>query len=323
MLQKLNSYLTGLLTAQPQQIGVMRLIPLVNGAAYGPHYITLSAALQKGTLEITEISQGGSVPNLKVRNDGEEPVLLLDGEELKGAKQNRVLNTSVLVSPKSELVVPVSCTEAGRWSYLSREFRDSGNLMPSEMRARKSERVKDNLKDSGRFDSDQGAVWDDIAHLQATFNMRSHTSAMEDVYTSQRKEMEVMKVVFLYQPNQCGIAVWFGGRFVGMDLLSSADAWHAVHHKVVASYCMDAVTYPAGYSDPHPDGGIEWLLERVNASTLSRRPSVGLGTDLRLEGAGIVGSSLLWEEAFVHTAVYPSGERMESRERYNSPRHRR
>jgi hypothetical protein len=36
---------------------------------------------------------------------GERPVLLLDGEELVGAKQNRVLNLSVLVGPHSRTVI--------------------------------------------------------------------------------------------------------------------------------------------------------------------------------------------------------------------------
>jgi len=42
------------------------------------------------------------VPELLVINQGERAVLLVDGEELVGAKQNRVLNTSVLVRGKSE-----------------------------------------------------------------------------------------------------------------------------------------------------------------------------------------------------------------------------
>ena len=48
--------------------------------------------------DVTELDEGGSVPELRVRNLSGASVLLLDGEELMGAKQNRVLNTSVMVS---------------------------------------------------------------------------------------------------------------------------------------------------------------------------------------------------------------------------------
>jgi ARG and Rhodanese-Phosphatase-superfamily-associated Protein domain len=35
-------------------------------------------------------------------------VLILDGEELVGAKQNRIVNVTILVVTQSEIVIPVS-----------------------------------------------------------------------------------------------------------------------------------------------------------------------------------------------------------------------
>jgi hypothetical protein len=52
-----------------------------------------------------------------MRNVGDRPALLIDGEHLEGAKQNRVLNVTVLVAARRDTVVPVSCVEQGRWSY--------------------------------------------------------------------------------------------------------------------------------------------------------------------------------------------------------------
>jgi len=50
---------------------------------------------------IAETSESGSVPELVVENPLAERVLLYDGEELLGAKQNRILDVSVLVAAKS------------------------------------------------------------------------------------------------------------------------------------------------------------------------------------------------------------------------------
>ena len=58
-------------------------------------YLTLKEALEKRLLVIKEVSAQASVPELKVINNADLPVLLLDGEELAGAKQNRVLNTTM------------------------------------------------------------------------------------------------------------------------------------------------------------------------------------------------------------------------------------
>ena len=62
-------------------------------------YVTLDEALPRG-LAISETTDAGSVPELAVVNPLDEHVLLYDGEELVGAKQNRILNVSVLVAPE-------------------------------------------------------------------------------------------------------------------------------------------------------------------------------------------------------------------------------
>ena len=58
---------------------------------------------------------------------------MLDGEELIGAKQNRILNTTVLVAAHTEVTIPVSCVEQGRWGYRGRQFRpgDARSTPPS------------------------------------------------------------------------------------------------------------------------------------------------------------------------------------------------
>ena len=73
----------------------MSVAPLVGMTEEkGPEYLTMTEALADDLLEVTEIDHGGNVPNLRVRNLCDKQVLLLDGEELMGAKQNRVLNTT-------------------------------------------------------------------------------------------------------------------------------------------------------------------------------------------------------------------------------------
>jgi hypothetical protein len=84
-------------------------------------YITLDEALPRG-LCVAETSEAGSVPELVVENPLTERVLLYDGEELVGAKQNRILNVSVLVEAMSGLTIPVSCVEQGRWRRQSVHF---------------------------------------------------------------------------------------------------------------------------------------------------------------------------------------------------------
>jgi hypothetical protein len=55
-------------------------------------YMTLSDAIRLGAANVSEISDSGSVPELRFTNSADLPVLILDGEELIGAKQNRTVN---------------------------------------------------------------------------------------------------------------------------------------------------------------------------------------------------------------------------------------
>src|SRR4030042_5850467 len=158
----INNFLSELEPGELKVFKNMGIIPLFSSIDGSPTYLTLKEALEKRFLTITEVSQGGSVPELKVVNKAEIPVLLLDGEELAGAKQNRVLNTTILLKENSGTIIPVSCTEEGRWAYASREFEESGHTMNRNVRSRKVSSVSRSLKESHVYNADQGAVWEGI-----------------------------------------------------------------------------------------------------------------------------------------------------------------
>lgn len=73
------------------------MFPIISPSPAAARWLTLGEALEQQFLSVTEVSHGGSLPELAVINRADRPVLLLDGEELIGAKQNRVLNTTMLL----------------------------------------------------------------------------------------------------------------------------------------------------------------------------------------------------------------------------------
>lgn len=134
-------------------------------------------ALAGGCAGITEASELGSVPELRFVNDCDVPVLLLDGEELVGAKQNRILNLSVLAPVGKSIVIPVSCVEAGCWRSQSAEFASASRAHFAAGRARKTAQVSESLRRSGRRVSDQVAVWSDISDKVFRMDALSKTGA--------------------------------------------------------------------------------------------------------------------------------------------------
>ena len=121
-------YFSGMEFGKLQQFGVMGILPVLNNNSEHQEYLTLKEAMIQDLIKITELNDSGAVPQLKVINNADIPVLILDGEELMGAKQNRIVNTSILLREKSETIIPVSCVEQGRWSYTSKNFQDSDRI---------------------------------------------------------------------------------------------------------------------------------------------------------------------------------------------------
>ena len=97
-----------------------------------------------------------------VNNWADIRVLLLGGEELIGAKQNRVLNTTILLRKNSETVILVSCTERGGWEYISRTFAESGNMLTLSLRKRNIYSLTRSLEETRTYRGDQSALWNGI-----------------------------------------------------------------------------------------------------------------------------------------------------------------
>src|SRR6516165_4332122 len=98
-------------------------------------YLLLEDGITQGKVRVTEVHAGGSVPELRLENNADLPVLLVDGEELVGAKQNRVLNLTILAPAKRTTVIPVSCVEAGRWAMSPADVKTADYMMYSMGRA--------------------------------------------------------------------------------------------------------------------------------------------------------------------------------------------
>ena len=70
----------------------LTVFPLFADSNREPDYLTLDEALEQNRARVREVSEGGDVPNLRFENDSDRKVLLVDGDELVGAKQNRIIN---------------------------------------------------------------------------------------------------------------------------------------------------------------------------------------------------------------------------------------
>ena len=245
------------------------------------------------------------MPELKVTNSLDRPVLLLDGEELVGAKQNRVFNLTILVPAETELLVPVSCVEAGRWQRSSREFKRAGRAQYAAGRAERVEQVSESPNRVGMRYSAQSEVWQDIAAKGRRMGVDSATGAMSDIY--QRFEGTVDEYVkgLPAKEHQVGAVFAIAGEVVGLDLFDADSTFQALAESLVRGNALDALESPGSEGTATADAAAAFLKAVGTAPSASFK-AVGLGDDLRLRDAAVSGAALSVNGKIVHLCAYPA-----------------
>jgi hypothetical protein len=280
----------------------------VGGTA--PPYRTLDEALAAGTLEVTEVTEEGAVPRLKVANRGDAAVFLMAGEQLVGAKQNRILNTSLLVPANSELAIPVSCVEAGRWGYASPKFGSGGTMSHGKLRKMLSQQTHDSYDAEGYPSSRQGEVWQEIDRKLGSMGTVSPSAALQETYEQHRARLQEL-LDSLGVSDRChGAAFAAGERVLGADLFDRPETLAKLWTKVARAYAIDALEQPEAAAPPAGAGASlpaervkEWLRSAADAPLQSYK-SPGLGYDVRIRGAAVVGGSLVVEDRPVHAELF-------------------
>ena len=181
----IEKFVNKLELGEPITFKRLSMFPFAGSTRPSIDYLTLDEAQKAGIARVSEVSEAGSVPDLNFLNKGDKAVFLLDGEELVGAKQNRILNLSILVPENSEINIPVSCVERGRWSYKSDYFRSSDRSYFSKGRAKKARRVSNSLRNLKTARSNQWEIWEDVADKQAEYRVNSASDAMSDIFEAE------------------------------------------------------------------------------------------------------------------------------------------
>jgi hypothetical protein len=274
----------------------------------GAGYLTLDEALESGAARITEVSESGHVPELRFVNDSDRRILLVDGEELVGARQNRVLNLTILVGEHRQVVIPVSCVERGRWSYRTREFGSARRSLYAKSRAAKMRDVSMSMRASGERTGDQQRVWAGIARKQRAMRVASETEAMADLYVRHQGDLDAYATAFEAQPRQVGAVFAINGSIRGAELFDSAATFGKFLRKVVGSYALDAVEERGQGTAAPPDlSEVRAFLARLQAAPQTSFDALAEGTDVRVEDAAAAAAALVVDAKVVHLAAFAAG----------------
>ena len=279
------------------------LAPLFPRRSPRAEYLTFEQALPLG-FRISEVDEQGAVPELHVTNPTDANVLLYDGEELVGAKQNRILNVTVLVAANSELPIPVSCVEQGRWSRRSTHFAPAAHASHPQLRRRKLASLGAQPLTPGVAQRD---VWDEVQANTVRFHADAPTAANADVFASRAGQLRDLEGAFPLARGQCGAVLALGEDALCLDYVSRPEAWARLYPKLLAGYLLDALERLDG--GPAPAERLTAFVTDVECAGTNRSRSAGVGDDVRVRGHAVIGGGLELDGELLQLSAFSTDER--------------
>jgi hypothetical protein len=288
----------------PVSHGLLHIFPLQGDTHAERDISLLEGALEAGTLHVEELHEAGSVPELRVVNEGPLRVLILEGDELIGAKQNRVVNSSVLVAAGSDLTLPGSCIERGRWSYRSRVFSPGTGSPHLALRHLKTRSVHNSLRGGRGHRSDQRAVSRVVRRKARLHAATSPIHALQDTRSHLSERLDAFEKLARDLPEgTSGVVVAIGERLVLLEVLAGPCTFARGFRKLLSSYAFESVGLDRPYGTPDPHA-VRSFIEAAAKAAHEEHQAVGAGRDVRFEKGGISGYALIGETGVMHAAAF-------------------
>ena len=254
--------------------------------------LTVKKGFELGLINIAECPES-RVNQIIVENNSISPLLLIDGDEILGAKQNRIVNSSTLVAAKTKISLSVSCVEQGRWAY-SESFKHSPYIANSITRG---------VKAKARYeDRDaQSDVWNSINSLEMRNSFCSETHAMSESYDRQKNLYEKYIDKFKRVKGQTGAMVFVNGEFRGMDIFINPQIYREYHEKILKSYIIDKEETSAESFNKHniAEKALE-TLKAMGDCEIKKNKTDGIGRSISFSNEIGTGSALIYKGEILH-----------------------
>jgi hypothetical protein len=295
MSSNLENWVSKLSFGEGKSYKNLSFIPVTSNNGSELEFLTLTRAIKDDLIQIREVAGNATVPEITVINKGGRYVLIIDGDHLIGAKQNRIVNKTIIIPPESETRIPVSCTEQGRWHFVSERFSKSKYGAPSTIRSILKQKM-----------AAQKEVWEDVEKRMHSFSVNSSTSSLEEVYGEIDSSIEEYKKATSTIPSQVGYIVFINGVFSGLDILGEPNLFSELYSDLINGYIMDAM-YKAKdkqektVSNKDKQKIIEYLL-RIKTKAAK---SIGVEKRSIIQGKKVAGEFITFQRKPVHLAVFP------------------
>jgi len=243
----------------------------------GRKLVPLAQALAENKVIVRET---GSVGQLAIENVSDEEVYVQAGEIVKGGKQDRALQSDLVLPPRSgKVAIGAHCVESGRWTGRGAEASD--HFASSEAYLAHKDLKMANNK------GDQGQVWQNVqrvqeklaANLKGEVRGAQSASSLQLTLESDRVRKGVEGYVRALAPlldshaDAVGYAFAIDGKLNSAELYASPALFRSVWPKLIRASAVEAVAERrdgAPHTPPAIDA-VRALLADSGAGTASEK----------------------------------------------------
>lgn len=208
-------------------------------------FITLDEGVKSGKVLITE-GKNTSVQQLVISNNSKKPLFIAAGELVKGGKQDRTLQTSLIVpAGRKGVPIPSFCVEQSRWNS-GRKFAAQGAILANKSYA-------------GVSSADQSKVWSKVAHQKkalrdnvSKINKKSLGASKTSSMNEELNQKEVKKIIDEYKnamnsgfekvQHPVGFIYAVDGKFTAGYIFKNSNLFKKLWPKYAVSVSTEALS---------------------------------------------------------------------------------
>jgi hypothetical protein len=199
----------------PQVYKNMTVIPIIVQDEKFIDFISIKEAEEQ---ELIEIIETDTVGQLEVINKSEQSIVSENPGKFK-----------------QKYTIPAKCVEQSRWNYTEgRGFKSSNT------------RLHPNVAYEAISAAGQGAVWDEIQSHRSEMNYAGSIAPTQS-YLEMTKESENQTEEFVDKfknvENQCGIAVFINGKFIGIEFYANSEVWKTMSKDILKAFSIEALRF--------------------------------------------------------------------------------
>jgi hypothetical protein len=264
--------------------------------------------IKTGGLIISEATGTGIVGSLIAINNTDSYLLLTDADVLIGAKQNRIINRSVLLPPLSKTLLDVSCVERLRWNYTSRNFTSPGPVADPDLRRKKAESIAFNAANPEMPEQNtQSRVWSHVNEKIKYCKVTSVTECYSDLVRFQMDSEKHNFPVYELEKGCNGLAVIIDCKVSCIDIFGTEVVFKHYFPKLRDSAFRQAVKMnDKGQIDIHE--AYFKVLDAIDKYETTEKhfdsDHPGAGSLDIVDKKEFVGFNLSYEEQMIHNVIF-------------------